>query len=177
MNAAVRRPFEELQRRQEAVLLDLGRWPVARLQFRPSPTSWSALDVLDHAIKVEKGCLQSLRQNLPEGHKVGARERFGAFMVITVMRSPTRVRTPAAVPQVLPAGEHDLAAMTREWQIIQKKMTRVLDDLSAPQLRCGLFPHPVSGWMTAPQAMSFLAAHLRHHRYQLNRLERATRHL
>jgi uncharacterized damage-inducible protein DinB len=175
MTPSLRPSFDDLQRRKRAVLFGLSAWSEERLCLQPAPASWSALDVLDHLLKVEQGWLDAVRSNLPDGHPVALRDRLGAWAVLCVMRSPMRVKVPDSASQVLPEKAADLSLITQQWQAAREEMAQLLTDLSPKQLRCGLFRHPVSGWMAIRQALAFLSAHLQHHGYQLRRIQRATR--
>ena len=156
MTPFIRQSFERLQRQKETVFSGISTWSVERLQFRPEPASWSTLDVLDHLVKVEKGFLDAVQENLPECRPVTFRDRLGALMVICVMQSPIRVKVPASVAQVLPEKAMNLSMITEQWQATREEMAQILTGLLPKQLRCGLFRHPVSGWMTTRQGMTFL---------------------
>lgn len=173
MSLSIRPQFEKLQRQKQAVLSGLSDWPIERLQFRPAPASWSVLDVLDHLVKVKETCLNAVRANLPDGHPVPFRDRFGAWVVCCVIWSPLRVKVPGAAAQVLPKGAASLPLITEKWQAARDEMAQLLSGLSLEQLRYGLFRHPI-GWMDIPQAIRFLSAHLQPHTYQLSRLEEKT---
>ena len=177
MSPSIQPQFEKLQRQKQAVLSGLSAWSIERLQFRPAPANWSTLDVLDHLVKVEEGWIDAVRANLPDGHPVRFRDRLGAWAVYCVMWSPLRVKVPDSAAQTLPNETGNLSLMTGKWQVTRDEMAQLLAGLSLKQLRSGLFQHPVSGWMTMPQAIQFLSAHLRHHGYQVSRLEQKTRGL
>jgi hypothetical protein len=170
MRPELERRFSHLERQKQALLEDLATWPAARLSFRPAPSAWSALEVLDHLCRVERGWTLAVRRNLADGPQVTVRDRVGALVVNAVMRSPRRVKVPAAATAVLPAGAHDLPALASRWADGRLQMHALLDGLVPGQCRKGVFKHPVAGWMPIPTALTFLSAHLRHHGYQLDRL-------
>ena len=168
-------PPDQLQtlRTQTATLLArIKPWTPAQLNFRPSPKDWSTLDVLDHLSKVEQSVLIALSSNLPNGHPITLKDRVGVMMVNLVMRSPIKVKVPEGA-KVHPDAAPDFPTITLRWNKAQSAMADILKSLSATQRQVGLFQHPRSGWLTAAQTMRFLCAHLRHHEYQLARIERA----
>ena len=173
----VQQLFESLERQKEAFLSEISNWPPPALRFRPAQLEWSCLDVLDHLVKVEKAFLDFVKGNLPNGRSVPMTDRIRARVVIYVMRSPIRVKTPASVSMVLPGSNLDPSQLKQNWNEVRKNISNLLRALDPPQLRIGLFQHPVGGWMPVPQAMEFLSAHLRHHGYQLKRLKSLTRGL
>ena len=80
MTPSLRPSFDNLQRWKQAMLSGLFAWHEDQLRFRPAPASWSALDVMDHLIKTEKGWIDAVRSNLPDGHLVASRDRIGAWI-------------------------------------------------------------------------------------------------
>ncbi len=169
--------FAKLEREKQAMLSELTAWPMERISLRPGPTEWSALDVLDHLIKVEIAFLRSVREHLPNGHPITTRGRLQTILVISLMKSPLRVKVPAALKMVLPDREADPSGMAARWSLVRSDIGSLLQSLQPEQLRCGLFRHPVGGWMAIPNALAFLSAHLSHHRYQIRRIEAAVRFL
>ena len=177
MTPGLQQWFERLERQKRVVLSDLSRWSESAIRYRPEPAAWAALDVVDHLVKVEKASLEGINNQLPNGVPVTLKNRIGGLLVISVMKSPMRIKVPASVSMVLPQSPTDQAEIARHWDEVRAEMGDLLRSLQPSQLRCGVFQHPVSGWMTMPQAMAFLSAHLRHHGYQLRRLKNATRGL
>jgi hypothetical protein len=129
--------------------------------------------VLDHLMKVEKASLEAVQEKLPDGTPITFRDRLGVLFINSLMRSPIRVKVPASAAVVLPQGTADLSGTVTAWGDVREQMANLLGSLQPEQLRCGLFRHPVSGWMTMPDALAFLSAHLQHHTYQINRLKSA----
>ncbi len=172
--AAVWDMFDRLERQKEAVLSRVVSWPKERLLFRHESNSWSTLDVVDHLVKVERSSLAAIRSSLPGGHPVTLKDRLGAFVVISIMKSPMRVKVPSSASEVFPDSEADLVSVSEHWNQTRVILRKVLDSLSADQLRCGLLRHPVAGWMTMSGAMDFVSAHMRHHEFQLRRLEKGS---
>lgn len=175
MEPALFRSFQRLQGKKEATLSAVSEWSTAQRVHRPSATSWSALDVLDHVIKVEDEAVTSIRANLSEGRGFTLREHIGAMVVNGVMRSPIRIKTPGSVSSVLPQSATDLTEIAARWSETRVDMHNTIEELGPERMKEGLFKHPVSGWMTLPEALGFLHAHLIHHGYQLKRLKAATK--
>ena len=171
----VSRVFQTLELQKRALLDRIAAWPTEQRQFRPAPGRWSALDIVDHLVRMEETALVGVQTNLPHGHPVRIIDRLSGMLVNGLMRSPIRIRVPAGVPAVLPDGAADLDALGNRWAEIRKEMASLLCLLAQEQLHTGLVRHPVAGWMSILQGMRFLSAHLIHHEYQLDRLERTAR--
>lgn len=177
MNRTIRPQFETLQQQKETVLAGLADWPGEQLQFRPAAASWSALDILDHLVKVEKAWLDAAERSLPNGHSVTSQDWLRGWLVWCVLRSPLRLKVPASAVQVWPEESVPYEVISSQWQGTRNQMAERLSGLSAAQLGRGLFQHPVSGWMTPLQSIRFLSAHLQHHSYQFKRLKHSVRPL
>lgn len=168
---ALGRSFEKLERRKQTVLSDVGGLSPAQARFQSEPAAWSALEVLDHLVKVERGFLEGVRKALPHGAPVPFLDRVKALAVIAVMQSPIRVKVPTSALTVLPEAATDLTGIVTRWDNVRHDMADLIRSLDTEQLSQGVFRHPVSGWMTMPRAITFLSAHIRHHRYQLQRIK------
>ena len=161
-----------LQRQKHAFLSELKDWHLAQTSFRCAPGSWCALEVLDHVVKAERGILADIQWNLVRANHVSLSDRIRSELLIRFMRTPLRVRVPGPLSQVLPGTDADLPTLIATWSDSQTRIQELLKDFRIDTHAMAAFHHPVSGWMTASQALSFLAAHTRHHRYQLVRIRR-----
>jgi uncharacterized damage-inducible protein DinB len=162
--------FERLERQKRNLLAEVATWTEGERRFRPGPQSWSALDVIDHLVRVECESLTHIQARLSERRPVTIRERIVARIVFAVMLSPLKIKVPAGVPSVLPGGSPEEDAILIRWHDVRKNMKVLSDGLLPNQLTCALFHHPVSGSMRMLDALTFLSVHLTHHRYQLRRI-------
>jgi len=174
MTPDLRQRFERIERQKQTVLSNIAGWPAEQIRFRPKPAAWSALDVLDHIVKTEQATFAIARKQLPNRTPVSFSDRMRGMVVIAVMQSPVRVKVPAAATMVLPANT-DLPEISSRWAAVRLEIFDLLQSLQPENSRCGLFRHPVSGWMDVSQTLAFTSAHLRHHVYQLDRLKSASR--
>lgn len=131
------------------------------------------MDVLDHITKVEYEAFARMQENLNQSIRVPLADRLRGTLIIQFMRAPVRVRVPAAVAAaVLPGNSASLPTLTSEWTNSQSQLEEWLGRLEKDPRSLAGFRHPVSGWMTVSQGLSFLAAHVQHHRFQLARIKR-----
>jgi uncharacterized damage-inducible protein DinB len=167
------RLLQKLDREKSRVFTHASSLSLPQLLFKPSPESWSVLEVLDHVSRVERAMLAVWKENLPNGHPVAPPERFRALIVRCVMRSPVKVKVPRGAESVLPAASASLAGIAAGTSQTRNEIQQLLDTLSSRQHSRGFVRHPVSGWMTPSMTLAFLRAHLRHHRYQISKLIRS----
>ena len=166
--------FSTLEQQKARLLADIDAWSPPQLTYRPTPAAWSAAEVLDHIVRVEREILAAAQRGLPTPHRRGASDRLRFILLDWLFRSDRRVRVPGSVPQVLPAPHADLGTVRREWDVARQELGSFLAPLTADQLSLGVFRHPVAGWMSVPQVLRFFWVHTHHHGYQLDRLRAAS---
>ncbi|MBV8830747.1 MAG: DinB family protein [Acidobacteriaceae bacterium] len=172
MTPGIHRAFEKFEFQKQALLERLASWPPETIQYRPAKAAWSAIHVIDHLARVENGLIASLRANLPQGSRLTLGDQIRAFFLIAFMRTPVRVKVPSAAGSTMPAPGSELTGVITEWNTVRSRLKGLLDSVSPSELHRGVFRHPVSGWMTVGQALAFLSAHIRHHKYQLHSIRR-----
>jgi hypothetical protein len=170
----VQRWFRKCELQKNAVLTEVASWPPASLAFRPSPEAWSAASVLDHLVKVEESLLAAIRKNLPDGHAVSRREKFGSLMVLGALQLPTRIAVPKGAKLIVPDNAPDLQQVRHRWNAVRVELDALLRSLEPRQLRRGLSRHPISGWMDVARTLQVVYVHARRHQYQLTRLKKAS---
>jgi hypothetical protein len=164
--------FLSLETRKKEMLTYLSEWSDEEMKFRPAAGAWSADQVVDHLVKVETSAFESLQANITAGRIVSLENRARAWMVITVMNLPIRVKVPPGADVVLPSIVHSRSEVIEQWTQMKIQWEGFWGTLDERRLSSGVFHHPVSGWMTVPTALAFLSAHIRHHGYQLRRIKR-----
>jgi hypothetical protein len=157
---------------RKAVFLNLVR-PLsdAQTQFRPSPASWSAAEVLQHVYKTEYEIVGQVRVNQGRGQTVPPADRVRGVLLTILFRTPVRLKVPAKAAKVLPNGTVQVAPLLGAWATSRKDLAATLAAFPPSQRSAGVFAHPVSGWMTLPRTMLFLSAHIQHHSLQIHRLK------
>lgn len=168
----VRMTAEELLLRLEeqkiAMLAEVSAWPAELLGKPPGDGRWSALQVVDHIVRVEMGITAEVVRGLGDPQRIGIRDRAGFLFVEQVLRSRRRVKVPACVPTVLPGKGLELREITARWHRARVELERLAGE--ADGCRGGVFRHPVSGWMSFEQVLRFCSVHMAHHGFQLERI-------
>ena len=194
MTDRLRHSLSRLERRTRRLLDELCTWTPEQLRFRPSPASWSALELIEHLILAERAVSEMMRSNISEERDVRMRDRFRSALVLGLMALPLRLKTspsspsPASLPlrlnvpdtvkQIMPSEmQPDLRSLRDSWSGDRCDLADFLGRLSTADRNLGVFRHPVGGWTTASGAMVFLRLHLWHHWYQFRRLRTTVRAL
>ena len=176
MTSRLLRALSRLERRTRSLIDQLCTWSPEQLRFRPSPTSWSAVELIEHLMLAERAVLQTMRSNLGEGRDVTMIDRLRSAMVLAMMALPLRLKVPHAVNQLNPSKmQLDLMSLCDSWSEDRRVLAEFLAGLSVADRGLGVFRHPAGGWTTAGGALLFLRLHLWHHSYQFRRLRKTVR--
>ena len=167
----------QLEQQKTEALGAVEGWSPARLAYRTAPDTWSTVEIFDHLVKTETGILTATKQGLEDPHRIGVRDRAGFMLIDRVFRSQRKVKVPASASQVLPDAGVSLESIIGRWNDTRSNLQQVLAQLTPDQFQGGVFRHPVSGWMSVPQVLSFFSVHILHHSFQLTRLREASQHL
>ena len=173
MTPRLQKPFDQLQAQTEKLLAQLAGWSPEQLRHRPNPAAWCAAEVLDHLARTDRGIFATMRRtvNSDVTNPVTTKDRLTTAMVLAAMRSTARTKVPPAASLVLPDPTCDPAAAIAELLATHTELGTFLDQLPSAQLANGVFRHPVGGWMNPARTVTFLAVHMRHHRYQIDRIQ------
>ena len=174
--------YRRLQRQQMALLNALENWHHRDREYRPSPETWSAAEVISHLAKSEAGATLNMRPALAT-HKqlVSTSDAWRARILVRWMLSPQRaVMTKAAAERIWPlqggiwplaeTSFHEAADL---WRFNRAELLRLAR--SAETDGRAVFAHPGSGFMDLVLMLRFIYAHTRHHKFQLDRLRKAMR--
>jgi hypothetical protein len=113
MPPAVALSLSALENQKAEILASLAAWPASQLTYRPTPTAWSAAEVLDHVVRVEREILAAALRGVVTPRRRGVRDRVGFVLLDWLFRSKRRVRVPTSVPEVLPSPNADLVTAER----------------------------------------------------------------
>jgi hypothetical protein len=65
--------FRQLESERIRLLTELSQWPPNEINVRPSPGAWSALEVLDHIVRVECETMVEVREGLRNTYRAEPR--------------------------------------------------------------------------------------------------------
>ena len=168
------RIFQQLEAQRSELLAELTLWSPDRLAFRPAPNAWSAVQVLDHIVRCETGTVADIRAGLKHPHPLGPEERPHIAMLDRSLRSDRAFQVPAEAPEIHPGARTTLPGVAERWQQARTGLAALLQPLTPADLEFGVFHHPFAGWMTLPDVLDHLSAHLYHHGFQIARLRESS---
>ena len=174
MNLSLRSTIRRLELQKAELVRRIEAWPSEWLACKPSPSEWSALEVLDHLRKTELAVLHSCEKNLKSReYLVTPTERAKTVLLLTMMRLPIKLKVPEPVSFVLPDGVTCLEAELTLWSAQRLLLNSFLEALPTIDGSVGAIYHPATGWMNLRAALRFLSVHIRHHEFQLQRIKNA----
>ena len=156
---------------RDAVLAHANRLDAEQLAFRPTPASWSTLDVVEHLVKVEEGTVARIKHRDPRTWREAVRARLALGTVSLYFAVGRRLKVP--VQAIVPQGGATLTDLASRWESAQQAMRRTLEAFGPDQLRRPVMRHPVLGLLLPAETLTFLHRHIAHHRRQIARIRRA----
>ena len=163
--------FKRLERWKADLVHLLRGWSSDDLARKPSPSAWSALEVLDHLLKTEIAVRQSCEENLKSrANVVTLAERAKSIALLFMMRTPIRIRVPDEASFVLPETPASLESLVARWDAERMELRKWLGTLTENARNIGVMRHPATGWLDINRALEFLFVHLRHHQFQIRRI-------
>lgn len=141
--------------------------------FKPNENSWSASQVLNHLIGVERGTLHYLRKKLKYGGipKAGLLSMLRNLALKGLLYSPIRYKIPSVLSQ--PSDGGSLESISNQWSELRKEWKNFLENFPNEYLDKAVFRHPIVGRISISQTVDFLIAHYAHHLKQLRRIKKS----
>ena len=145
----------------------LNRLTPEQLSTRPTPGSWSILEIVEHLVLAEK----SVFKDFPEPEsliptKKGLSNHLLYQVVVFVLRS-RRIKVDVPDRKMKPTGQTALSDLLESWNQNQTWLREFILNLSPPDLEKAVFAHPVSGPITPSQAIYMLQIHFDKHMHQI----------
>jgi uncharacterized damage-inducible protein DinB len=142
-----------------------------QLVFRPTPDGWSALDVVEHLVRVEEAIVSRIRKRERRTLAETLRAK-GALALMSVYFAVGR-RFKVPTQAIVPLGGVTLSDLAGRWDASHAALRAAVNLLDPEELARPLMRHPVLGLLTPRETLTFLLRHLAHHRRQIRRLRRA----
>ena len=165
----------ELEKQKRDLLAEVGEWSAEKLSYRPGPSEWSVMEMIDHLVKTETAILAAAREGLRKPHRIGWSDKVRTRFLQTVFMSDRKVKVPGSVTQVLPGSDLQWPLLLEQWQKSRWELQQFVQSHDYKLLSQGIFRHPVGGWMAMPEILNFFSVHLIHHNYQLVKIKNALR--
>ncbi|HEX6291013.1 MAG TPA: DinB family protein [Herpetosiphonaceae bacterium] len=154
------------------LLDDVAALSLAQLSFKPAPTEWSILEVVQHLVLSER----SVMCGMPDlGALIERRPTLRQYMsypvVLLVLGYSIPFRTPS--PEMVPDGRPTLPELRAQWAENHRWLQRYIDSLTPRSARRAVFYHPIAGPISVRQTLTMAHLHLTTHTRQIEALKQA----
>jgi DinB superfamily len=171
MTARATRLLDRIDHERCTVLDLVGGLGAEQLVFRPEPSSWSALEVVEHLMKVEDAIATRVKPRPPRTWREAVRGRVSLELLSLFFLLRRRFKAPGQV--ILPHGGVTLSDLVTKWEAAGQALRRTIDGFGPVDYRRPMMRHPFIGLLTPIETLTFIHRHIAHHRRQILRLRRA----
>ena len=163
----------DARRAREAMIGQLKEFSAEQAAFKPTPESWSAVDVVEHLVLAERGgihmmwvALEAWREGDPVWKEPHPDRDKPIEEIIAATWQPKEQAPQVATPKLggpLPYWLAEFTACQGVLEALAKEMREgELDDV--------IYPHFLSGPLTLRQRFEFIRFHIQRHRDQIDEL-------
>jgi len=162
--------YDTLEKKRQALLLEIESCTDAELCFRPGPERWSIAMVIEHMVMGERGIRLKGAEMFGETIEADPQADELFKVVIDILDKDVPVDVPD--PAIEPAGDKKLPALIRLWERERQALATVLDAISPEDTDKAIASHPVTGPLKPSRTLELAIAHFdTHHRQILRILE------
>lgn len=171
MRARARRLWDRIEHQRRTLLAEVDELGPEQRVFRPAEGSWSALEVVEHLVKVEVGIASRIKVREPRTWREAVRGRLSLELISLYFLLGRRFKVPAQA--ILPQGGATLTDLAARWEAAQQAMRRTLEGFGPADFARPMMRHPILGLLTPVETLTFILRHIAHHRRQIVRIRRS----
>jgi uncharacterized damage-inducible protein DinB len=171
MNRALEKIYTVLEVQRSDLFNQLQGCTPAQLQSKPSPSSWSVLQILTHLYASEKLSFNYIKKKslgIQTVGNAGLRQLMLMPILKISQRLPLRFKAPKVVVENTPEPL-TLEQLIDQWSLLRLELKVHLENVSDGNLKKLVYKHPFAGRLSLPQAMQFFAEHINHHQPQIKK--------
>ena len=170
MKIEIQQAAADYKEQRERFITAITALSAEQQQFRPTPESWNALQIMKHLIIAEKQSMLLIRRSVSDKKNIrpaGIGSAVRSSILTLALWSPFRFKAPkiAQVKEDAP----DLKRMMNEWESLRSEIETFIEAHSEQTLSGEIYRHPRAGVMNMIQTLGFMQMHILHHQKQLER--------
>jgi uncharacterized damage-inducible protein DinB len=163
----VRKKFEDLTSKRNALLQRLESLTTDTLSFKSGPDKWSVIEVVEHLVIAEEDFFkQASTQATPFDNKTRSPEKYKT--VIKVMERDIPVDVPDE--SLEPLGCSTLKELLSRWNNVREKLQEFLDGINSDNKDDLVYRHPFAGPLNIQETLQFIDVHFDNHMRHINRI-------
>ena len=144
--------LERVEDKRQSLLEELKSLDPQTLNKRPTPTSWSILEIVEHLVLAEYHVFRGLPEYKSLKHKKRGLISWPFYwMVIGILHFNIPVQVPAR--NMNPQGDQSLDELISRWDQSQNWLKQFLSQLDDHKINDAVFTHPAPGPMTPGQTI------------------------
>jgi len=163
--------LNELETLRKEIVSEYDAYTTDQLTFKPEPTHWNLLQVLDHIVTSEKMSAIYVKRQLT-GKKYppppGFKSKYRYAILKLAFKLPFRYKAPSIVDST--GKSPDLHNLQESWNTIRQEFRTIIESIDEELLDLGVYKHPRAGLLNMEQALDFMIIHIRHHQKQMERI-------
>jgi hypothetical protein len=163
--------LKELETLRREIVSRYDAYTTDQLTFKPEPTHWNLLQVLDHIVTSEKMSAIYIKRQLT-GKKYppppGFKSTYRYALLKLALKLPFRYKAPSIVDAT--GKSPDLHNLQESWKTIRQEFRTIIENTDEELLDLGVYKHPRAGLLNMEQALEFMIIHIRHHQKQIERI-------
>lgn len=144
------------------------QFPPQEFNKQPSDTSWSAAQIVEHLLILEKLAIQAIRgETIPSTRAADSKT--------SIIKWAMEDETKRVAPQiVMPSGNmKDKQELLQALKEAREKLKTAINDVDITEA-CKAFKHPALGTLTRLEWIFFTIVHTDRHRRQIDELKKST---
>ncbi len=169
---SIEKEIEELTVQLDEILEAIRALSHEQLNFKPSASEWSILQVIQHLITAEKHTNLYLRKKVLAGKNLenaGIDTKIKAMLLRGLMATPFKFKAPAAV-DVNMDEVYDYEMLVKEWMHQRNEIISFFTEVDDTMVNKLLFKHGSGVRMNLEQMLKWTYVHADRHSRQIERI-------
>lgn len=170
MNTEVKSAFQKIEANRLSLLDKMSKFSDEKLNKKPAPESWSAIQTAYHLLSAETSTLGYLEKKVQSKDSIpmsGFKSIYRSTLLKLFLFLPFKFKAPKMVenvPDFKPFKE-----LKQEWDAKRQALAVLLETLTDKDIKRELFKHPLAGKMNILQMLEFINDHLLRHVKQIDK--------
>lgn len=173
MNKKTEHQLQRIDLKLGHLLTDLQQYSEATLNRKPTPNSWSVLQVLQHMMLVESASDKYVRKKLSYNPKL-PKTNLGTAWRMLLLKSynwlPIKLKAPSYVNENNFPADAVLAEIAEKWQEQRSGLRDFLAALPNDIFNKEVYKHPLVGRLSLLGMLQFYEGHFDRHQKQIKKL-------
>lgn len=164
--------LDQLNRKLESTLDDLGQTEQEILDKKPGPDQWSAMDALHHLRLAEGYAQKYVEKKLsfnPEVPKMTLSTSWRTYLMAFFFKSPFKRKAPQAVNSSAFPENVSLQQLKEEWMGQRNSLLAYIEQMDDHWFEKEVYKHPFAGRLGMNGMLTFFDTHFDRHVKQARR--------